>query len=98
MREWLAVGVRENLTFKELAKLARVNERTLREWNKTFRRESAERAPPDRQEDAFVELLERAEQSTPRIEIVLPEERRIVINGTAIVEAVARLMTAMHRC
>jgi hypothetical protein len=73
MQDWIAVGVREGLTFKQLAKRAGVNERTLREWNKLFRQESARRAAPDLEEDAFVELVERTE-ITRRIEVVLPDD------------------------
>jgi hypothetical protein len=98
LREWLAVGVRENLTFKQLAYRARVNERTLRNWNKIFREESARRATPDQAERAFVDLLERTAANATRIEIVLPGERRIVIDGAAIVEAVARVITTVGPC
>jgi transposase len=98
MQDWIAVGVREGLTFKQLAKRAGVSERTLREWNKLFRQESARRAAPDCEEDAFVELVERTEINSSRIEVVLPGERRIVINGTAIVEALVRVIMSIERC
>ena len=98
MREWIELGVRDGLTFKELAKRAGVCGRTLRRWNAVFRAESAQRSEPDREEHAFVELIERAERTSSRIEVVMPGERRIVIDGTAIVEALTRLLTAVERC
>ena len=97
MREWIALGVREGLSFHALAKRAGVSERSLRRWNRVFREESLQRAQPDRAETAFVDLLEHSELGS-RIEVVLEGERRVVINGTAIVEALARLLTSIERC
>jgi hypothetical protein len=37
MRKWIAIGLREHLTFKQLAKRAGVNERTLRRWSRVYR-------------------------------------------------------------
>jgi hypothetical protein len=45
-----------------------------------------------------VDLLERTAANATRIEIVLPGERRIVIDGAAIVEAVARVITTVGPC
>ncbi len=98
MRSWIEVGVRENLMFTDLAKRARVSERTMRRWNEKLRKLSAQRATPERAEHAFVELVERADANAPRIEMVLPGERRIVIDGTAIVEALVRLLRDVERC
>lgn len=98
MREWIALGVRDGLQFKDLALRAGVSERTLRRWNTVFRHESAQRATPDRDERAFVELIERSEANSSRIEIVLPGERRRVIEGHAVVEALARILLAVERC
>jgi transposase-like protein len=97
MRECVALGVRDGLSFHELARRAGVTDRTLRRWNRLFREESLQRAVPDRAEGAFVDLIEHSELGS-RIEVVLPGERRIVINGTAIVEALARILTAVDRC
>lgn len=98
MREWIALGVRDGLQFKELARRAGVTERTLRRWNAVFRDESAQRATAGRDERAFVELIERSDPDSSRIEIVLPGERRRVIEGHAVVEALARILLAVERC
>lgn len=98
MRGWIAVGVREGLTFGSLAQRSGVNEKTLRRWNEVFRAESAGRVEPDREERAFVELIERGQTSSSRIEILLPDKRRIVIDGASLVEVLGRLIAALGRC
>ena len=98
VRGWLAVGLREGLTFKEVAERARMKPRTLRRWNARLRNESALRATPEREQQAFVELLERAEVNAPHIELVMPGERPIVIDGAAIVEGLARLLRTVAGC
>lgn len=98
IRAWIALGVREGLTFKELAKRSGLDRRTLSRWNAAFRKESAQKATPDREEHAFVELVERSGSNSSRIEVVLPGERRIVVDGSAIVEALVRVITAVQQC
>ena len=98
VRSWLAVGLREGLTFKEVAERARMKPRTLRRWNARLRRESALRSTPEREQQAFVELLERAEVNAPHIELVIPGERPIMIDGAAIVEGLVCLLRTVSRC
>jgi len=84
------------LTFKEVER-ARMKPRTLRRWNARLREESALRATPEREQQAFVDLLERAEVNAPHIELVIPGERPVVIDGAAIVGLV-RLLRTIARC
>jgi hypothetical protein len=98
MREWIALGVREDLSFRQLAGHAGVHERTLRRWAAIFREESVQAGVPDRAERAFVELIECSDVSATRIEIVMPGGRRSVIDATAIVEALVRVILAVERC
>jgi transposase-like protein len=97
MREWIAEGLRRGMTFKALAKRAGVCERTLRRWSAAFREESALRATPDCEEQAFIELVEGAEKPS-RIEIVLADERRVVVDGATLIEVLARVLTSVERC
>ena len=92
------MGLRDGLTFKELAKRSGICERTLRRWNKLLRRESAQLATPEREERAFVELVERSDANSPRIEVVLPGERRIVLDAAALLDVVVRVLTTVERC
>lgn len=102
MRDTIAQGLREHVKFGELAERTGVHERTLRRWNARFRAEAALRSSPDREQNAFVDLVERVERSdlkAGRIEFVLPNERRIVIQGARVVETLARaLSAAIWRC
>lgn len=98
MREWIALGVREGLSSKVLAKRAGVDPRTLRRWSASLRQESEGHGPPDREDHGFVELAEHVISTSTRIEVVLQGERRIVIDGVAVVEAVARVLAAIERC
>ena len=47
VRGWLAVGLREGLTFKEVAERARMKPRTLRRWNARLRKENELRTTTD---------------------------------------------------
>jgi transposase-like protein len=102
MRDAIAQGLREHLSFADLSKRTGVHERTLRRWSARFRAEAALRSSPDREQHAFVDLVERVERSdlkAGRIEFVLPNERRIVIPGVRMVETLARaLSAAIWRC
>lgn len=93
MRAWIAIGIRDGLSFRALARRAKVNERTLRKWNGVFRREQAESLQPDRDERAFVELVERGDPNASWIEVVLPGGRRVVIDSSEILGLLVRLLT-----
>ena len=56
------------------------------------------RETPDRDERSFLDLIERASAKASRIEIVIPGERRVVVDGGAIVDALVRVLTAVERC
>jgi transcriptional regulator with XRE-family HTH domain len=76
MRRWLALRERRGLTFAELSRRTGVPVPTLSSWSGKLRREAGARP-------AFVELVPRAEPAGGRIEIVLRNERRLII-GTDI--------------
>lgn len=97
-RHWLEVGIQEGATFKSIAARAGINERTLRNWSKRFRAERAARGKPDRDPNAFVKLAELADEDAPRLEIVFPDDRRLVFDGPALIEHIARLLTSEPPC
>jgi transposase-like protein len=98
MREWIALGQREQLTYRELSKRCGVDVRTLFRWVVRFREERALRARPDRADAAFVDLEENAAAPRSRIEIVLPDARRVVVQGAAIAEALTHAIAALKQC
>ena len=98
MRGWIALGIREGLSFKELAWRSGENRKTLSRWNKVFREEAASLETPEQDGRSFVDLIERASSKSSRIEIVVRGERRIVVDGSAIVEALVRVLAAVERC
>lgn len=98
MRDWIALGLREKLTFVELSKRTGVHIRTLRRWNARFRCEVGQNTKPDNAEQAFVDLVERTEMKSGRIEIVLPDKRSVVLDGGTLVTALARLLKAADPC
>ncbi len=95
IRAWIAIGLRENLPFKELAERSGLSRRTLYRWNHVFRRESELRQTPEEEQRAFVQLVERIQVAPARIEVYLPGEPRIVIDGTALVAGLARALKAI---
>lgn len=97
IRAWIAVGLREGLPFKELAKRSGISARTLHRWNEILRRESQSRASPEDEERAFVRLVERVQAAPARIEVFLPGEPRIVIDGAAMIGLVARMLRAIEQ-
>jgi transposase-like protein len=98
MREWIALGCREQLTYSELSKRSGVHVRTLFRWVVRFRAEQALRTAPDRADRPFVQLDERASSPSGELEIVLPDQRRVVVKSAVIVEALARAVTELGRC
>ncbi len=98
VRSWIEVGIREGATFKSIAERAGVNVRTIWKWNKLFRAEQAARGEPDRDPNAFVQLAEINEENLPRIEVVFPGERRVVVDGQSLIEYLANLLVATRRC
>lgn len=98
MREWIAPGLRERLTFVELSHRTGVHIRTLRRWNARFRSEVGQSSKPDRDEQTFVDLVERTEMKSGRIEIVLPDKRSVVLDGGTLIVALARLLRAAESC
>lgn len=97
IRAWVAVGLKEGLPFKELSKRSGFSTRTLHRWTQIFRRESQSRLSPEDEERAFVQLVERVQASPARIEVYLPGEPRIVIDGAALIGLVARALRAIER-
>ena len=96
-RAWVAVGLREGLPFKEVSKRSGLSTRTLRRWNHVFRQESRSRFSPEDEERAFVQLVERVQASPARIEVFLPGEPRIVIDGAAVIRVLARVLKAIEQ-
>lgn len=97
-RHWLEVGIQEGATFKSIAERAGIHERTLRMWSKRFRAEHVARGKPDRDPNAFVQLAEINEENVPRIEVVFPGERRVVLDGQSLIEYLANLLVSTRRC
>lgn len=98
MRGWIALGLREGLTYAELARRSGLSSKTIARWNKTLlmeREALEEEAGGDR---PFVELLERASSKSSRIEIILRGDRRVVLDGSALVEALVRFLTTVEQC
>jgi hypothetical protein len=94
----LAVREREGLTFRELARRSGICAGTLGHWAWRLRRE---RADGRKRERGFVELV--AETTMPaasssRVEIVLRDERRVIVDSGIEVEALARVLAAVARC
>ena len=98
MRKWIAIGRREGWSSKEIAQRARVDARTVRRWNARFRAESVSLTDPDFEEQAFAEVVERAETNASRVEVVIPGKCRVIIDGNTIVQALARFLTAVDEC
>ena len=98
MRKWIAIGRQEGWSAKEISHRARVTPRTVTRWIAKFRAESVSLTDPDFEEQAFAELVERAETNACRIEVVIPGQRRVVIEGNTIVQALARFLTAVDEC
>jgi hypothetical protein len=97
IRAWIAVGLKEGLPFKELAKRSGISSRTLHRWNHVFRHESQARLAPEDEERAFVQLVERIQAAPARIEVFLPGEPRIVIDGAAVIRVLARVLKAIEQ-
>ena len=97
IRAWVALGLKEGLPFKELAKRSGLSVRTLHRWTQVFRRESQSRLSPEDEQRAFVQLVERVQAAPARIEVFLPGEPRIVIDGAELVGLVARALRAIER-
>lgn len=96
IRAWIAVGVRENLPFKDLSERSGISVRTLHRYNHVFRRESREPAPQTDEDRAFVQLVERVQGGPTRIEVYLPGEPRLVIDGAEVVRVLARMLRAVE--
>ena len=97
IRAWLAVGVRENLQFSELARRSGFSQRTLYRWNSRLRKESLAPAPQGDEERAFIQLVERVQGGPTRIEVYLPGEPRLVIDGAAVIRVLAHMIKAIDR-
>jgi hypothetical protein len=97
IRAWLAVGVRENLKFKELARRSGISYRSLHRWNSRFRKESLAPAPQGDEDRAFIQLVERVQGGPTRIEIYLPGEPRLVVDGAAVIRLLAHMIKAIDR-
>lgn len=97
IRAWLAVGVRENLHFKELARRSGLGYRTLHRWNSRFRKESLAPGPQSDEERAFIQLVEHVQGGPTRIEVYLPGEPRLVIDGAAVIRLMAHMIKAIDR-
>jgi len=92
IRAWIALGAREGLPFKEVSKRSGISARTLSRWSIVFRRESKRDAPPDDDQHAFLQLVERVQGGPTRIEVYVPGEARLVIDAAAIVRVLVSLL------
>lgn len=90
MRRWLALRERRGLTFAELSRRTGVPVPTLSSWSGKLRREAEECA-------AFVELVPRAEPAGGRIEIVLRNDRRLIVGADVDAETLTRVAAALER-
>jgi len=97
-REWIALGVREGLTAKQIAARAQVSVRTVHRWNRLCHQEALERPEVMDSGRTFVQLIENTTANANRIEVVLPNNRRILIDGATIVEALVRVLTSVKSC
>ena len=84
-RAWVAVGLREGLKYRDLSARSGLSARTLHRWTRVFREEALRGAPPDDDHQTFVQLVERVQGGPTRIEVYVPGEPRLVIDGAAIV-------------
>jgi transposase-like protein len=98
LRDWIELGRRNHLTFKDLSRRSGWSERTLRRWSKRFRREGILQDEPDQDDHAFVDILEGADRAASRIEIVMPGRRRIVVSGSVLITALVRLFDTGEQC
>lgn len=92
MRRWLALRERRGLTFAELSLRTGVPVTTLASWSGRLRREAA--AAADSQ-PAFVELVPRGADASGRIEVVLRNERRLLVGADIEPELLARMAAAL---
>lgn len=94
IERWLALREREGLTFRELAWRSGISAGTLGHWAWRLRREA-------RRERGFVELVPSSpppSAASSRVEIVLGNERRVIVDMAVDVEALARLLAVVERC
>ena len=107
MRQWIELGEREDLSFRELAERAGVHPRTLSRWSRMLRERRAEElhnphtaaaARATLPDEAFVKLEESEPAPAGRIEIVLTGDRRIIVEGAIDVEALVRVIKAVEQC
>jgi hypothetical protein len=96
-RAWIAVGVREGLEFTELARRSGLSTRTLYRWNSIFRKESQRLEPSHDEDRAFVQLVERIQGGPTRIEVYLPGEPRLVIDGAAVIRLLGRMLRSIDQ-
>ncbi len=97
IERWLAVRVREGLTFRELARRSGICAGTLGHWAWRLRREQKR----GKRASGFVELVSApmsADASSSRVEIVLRGERRVIVDAAISAEALTRLLAAVERC
>jgi len=98
VERWLALRDRENLTYLELSQRSGIRANTLAHWAWRLRREQSVRyeAPP------FVEIVPTPDSSreptASRIEIVLRNERRVLVDAAVDGDALARVLAVLERC
>ena len=98
IERWLAQREREGLTFRELARRSGICAGTLGHWAWRLRRESRGRGE---RKSRFVELvLDEAADSraSSRVEIVLRNERRVIVDAAIDGSTLSRLLAAAERC
>ena len=98
MCTWLSIGVRDGLSYAELAERMGVSKRTLARWSTRLHKDARLRTKPDRESNAFVDLIEHGGADSGRIEVLLPDKRRIVISSASILGALTRVLTAVKEC
>lgn len=95
---WLALRDREHLTYLELSQRCGIRANTLAHWAWRLRRERPLRA----EQQPFVEIIASGAASTgettSRIEIHLRNDRRVTVDATIDVDALARVLAVVERC
>ena len=98
MRRWLARRDRAGLTFRELSQQTGVPVGTLACWAWKLRREGTRPQRADDRSRPFVELVAAPVDAAGRVEIVLRNERRLVVDTSIDEPSLVRIVSALERC
>jgi transposase len=96
---WLELRRREGLTYRELVERSGCSLKTLYRWSAKLRgKAQSSQVVSAARESSFVELVEERQSSVSRIEIVLANERRVVVGSDIDEVSLSRVVRALERC